>query len=726
MSKPLKIILGIFGGIVLLLIAALLAASMLFDPNSFRGKLALEVNDRFHRELEVGNIKLSVFPWLEVKVSNLRLGNAEGFGQEPFAQVGELAVGVGLLPLVFHHKIEASAITLSGLTLNLQKNAQGQNNWADLAQASKDKDKTQSDDGGDSFALKDVNISGIAISDATVNYSDAQGGKHYSVEHLNLKTGRLKAGKPFDIDLALALTSKAPDAHVELKIGGSVLADADAKTYAISGLKLNADVSGSAVPGGKQTLKLSGDASYDQGQGGGKLSKAALEFAGITIETEISGTGLAGDTPKLSGPIRIKPFKPREVMTQLGMKVPETSDKSALSEASLSTQYDGNFKSAAFSGLTLNLDQTVISGRLSVNDFSTQAIEFALKTDKFDADRYLAPKSDQAQKAAASGDAAAKRAELNAIKLPGDAINALNVNGTLDVGTLKVSGISMSNVRLKLSGTKGSPKQQELSANLYGGQIRATTHVNGRSYAVDTQLQSLNTGPFLKDFLGKDSVSGVGNFKLGVAGNGNTVGELRRTLNGDVSFNLQNGAVKGFNLGQIIRGAQATFAGQPLSAQDNTVQQTDFATLSASGKIVNGILKSDSLDAKSPLFRLAGSGEIDLVNETLNYTAKPTIVESSQGQGGKELDALRGVTIPIQLSGSLYAPQYKLALGDVVRQQASAQLQKQLDAHQDEIQQKLKEKLGGDLGSALSNLLGGNRPKPTTPAEPPPQQKPGS
>jgi AsmA protein len=719
MSKPLKIFLGVAGGLVILLIAALVAAAMLFDANNFRGKMAAEVNDRYHRQLEVGNIKLSVFPWLRIKVSAVKLGNAEGFGKEPFAEVGELDVGVGLLPLIFAQRVQARTISLSGLRLNLEKNAKGENNWSDLAEGDKSKQDEPKDNQG--FALKDIDISGIELKDAALNYSDAQAGKHYSVEHLDLKTGKLKQGKPFDVEIALALASKAPDAQVALKIKGTMLADADSKTYSISDLKLGADLAGGAVPSGKQSITLSGNAEYNQASGSGSFNKGELQAAGITVNIDISGSGLAGDAPKLSGPIKIKTFNPREVLEKLGVKSLDTADKSALKEASLSAQYNGDFKSAALSGLSLSLDQTNIAGNLTLRDFSTQAIDFSLKADKLDADRYLAPKSDKM----ADGPSAAKKAELNGIKIPSDMLNALNLNGTLDVGTLKLSGVTMSNVRLKLSGAKDSPKQQEISANLYGGQIKANTRVNGRSYAVNTQLQGLNTGPFLKDFVGKDSVSGLGNLSLDVTGAGATVGDVRRTLNGAVSFNLQNGSVKGFNLGQVIRNGQALLSGQQTTAKDNAVQQTDFATFSAAGKIVNGILKSDTLDAKSPLLRLSGAGEIDLINETINYVAKPTIVETSQGQGGKELDALRGLTVPIQLSGNLYAPQYQVMVNDVLKQQATAQLQKQLEQHHDEIQQKLKEKLGDDLGSALSNLLGG-RSAPAQPSQPAQQQKPGT
>ncbi|MGH8456199.1 MAG: AsmA family protein, partial [Stenotrophobium sp.] len=663
MSRPFKILLIAAGAIVGLFIIAAIALPLLFNPNNYRKQLTVAASDQIHRDLTLGDIKLSVFPWLRVKVSDVKLGNAPGFGPDPFATAQEMSVGVRLLPLIFDKRVEASAITLDGLHLNLAKNAKGGNNWSDLSQPEKPKPQEKSG-GKSSIELKGINIGGIEIDDANIDYNDAQARKHYAIEHLNFKTGSLSPGKPFDVALSLALSSTAPQALIQLKLDGKVLADTDAKNYTVNGLKLTAGLSGAAVPGGKQEVQLTGDLDYNQAAGTAKFSKGELQAAGLTLNTEISGENLNGDAPKFSGPVSIKPFSPRNIMAKLGMTAPVTSDRNALTAASLSAQLDGSSKSAMLNNLNFKLDQTTLTGNLGLRDFSTQAIVFALKADKLDADGYMAPKSD---KPGVAGNAGGAKSDINSVKIPTGALDALNVNGSVDVGALKISGLNLSDVHLTIAGPKNSAKQQALTARLYGGQLVQSSRIGGgRAVALKTQLQTIDAGPLLKDFLGKDYVSGIGSLTLDLNGSGATVGELRKALDGSVGFNLKNGAVKGFNLGQIIRNAQALMAGQQASAADNTQKETDFASLSASGKIINGVLKSDDLDAKSPVFRLAGAGQVDLANETIDYLAKPTVVESSSGQGGKALGDLRGLTIPIQLSGNLFAPSYKVQLNDLL------------------------------------------------------------
>ncbi|MGH8430658.1 MAG: AsmA family protein, partial [Solimonas sp.] len=244
--------------------------------------------------------------------------------------------------------------------------------------------------------------------------------------------------------------------------------------------------------------------------------------------------------------------------------------------------------------------------------------------------------------------------------------------------------------------------------------------------------------PFLKDLVGKDAVSGLGNLTVSLDSRGNTYGDFKRALNGDLAFRIENGAVKGFNLAQFVRKAQATLGGN-VSYAENAAPQTDFTVFSASAKIINGVLKSDRLDGASPLFRVAGEGQIDLVNETINYLASPTIVNTITGQGGKGLEQLRGITIPIRLSGNMYKPKVSLDLKAALQQQATEKLRENLKGKEDELKARLSDKLGiptqkdgkplgkdelkQELNNKLGDLLFGKKKKPD---EPPAQPQPAA
>lgn len=754
MAKPLKIILLVLGVLLALLLIAATVLTQLFDPNQFRGQISARVGDKTGRPLVLGDISLKVFPWLRVDVADAKLGNAPGFGDEPFAQVRRLGVGVKLLPLLQGGQIEISDLVLDGLVLNLAVDAQGRNNWQDLAESDdKSKEEKQPDDAGEAFDPSRLDIGGMRITDAALRYSDARSAAKYRIEPFNLKTGALRIGQPFDVEMSLQAfddaqkssaaielsTRVTPDADKQLyslgdlvlEVNGKlvpqklsvdgtlkaqVIADLAAKQFKVDGIDLQARAAGESIPGGEQSLSLKTALSFDQAKGQLQLNDVRVQAAGMSIATTLHGEGLNGDAPSISGPLSIAPFSPRELLKTLKIDV-ETADAKALSQASLNGELNAGKFSARLENLKLVLDDTTLSGRLAVRDFATQALEFTLKANALDADRYLPPKADKPDKSGAD------KRDINAIELPTAALDKLNATGTLDVGRLKLNGLSMTDTRLTLSGGR-APRVQQLTAKLYGGSLNlAHRYEPGESQpvlALKTDLTALDAAPFLQDLLGKDYLSGLGTLHLDLSSRGRTVGDLRQALNGVVSFDVRNGAVKGFNLGQILRQGQALLAGQPLAAtaaDANVAKETDFASFSASGKIVDGVLSSDDLAAASPAFRMSGSGKIDLVKETLQYVARPTVVESSEGQGGKGLEQLKGLTIPIRLSGSLFAPKYKLDLDNVVKEKAKAEAEKVIrdklgiPADEGASKQELKQQLNDQLNEKLGDLLFGKKKK---------------
>jgi AsmA protein len=115
------------------------------------------------------------------------------------------------------------------------------------------------------------------------------------------------------------------------------------------------------------------------------------------------------------------------------------------------------------------------------------------------------------------------------------------------------------------------------------------------------------------------------------------------------------------------------------------------------------------LSAKTPLFRLGGSGDINLGESSLDYTARATVVPTLQGQGGPELQELKGLTVPVKLSGPFTAISWKVDLGGLAsnrakeliedkKSQLKADSQKKFDDQKDKLQEQLKGQLKGLFG----------------------------
>ena len=101
---------------------------------------------------------------------------------------------------------------------------------------------------------------------------------------------------------------------------------------------------------------------------------------------------------------------------------------------------------------------------------------------------------------------------------------------------------------------------------------------------------------------------------------------------------------------------------------------------------------------KSPFLRLAGAGDIDIGEGRMDYLAKTSVVSSSSGQGGKDLEYLKGLTIPVRITGPFDALSYKLELSDLAKDMAKAKLDEKKDELKSKAEDKLKSKLKGLFG----------------------------
>ncbi len=195
MGRVLKPLLYAIVGLVALLVIGVIGILLFFDPNDYRENIAAQVKGATGRELVIeGDLEISVYPWLAIEIGRTRLGNGAGFGDEPFASFERASLSIRLIPMLIRRDIEISAADLDALRLNLAVNASGRSNWQDFIDASEaapaapvETLPTEESDGQSGT----LDISSIAVRDASFSYSDAQTGDEFRLTNVNLVTGRV-------------------------------------------------------------------------------------------------------------------------------------------------------------------------------------------------------------------------------------------------------------------------------------------------------------------------------------------------------------------------------------------------------------------------------------------------------------------------------------------------------------------------------------------------------
>ena len=262
-----------------------------------------------------------------------------------------------------------------------------------------------------------------------------------------------------------------------------------------------------------------------------------------------------------------------------------------------------------------------------------------------------------------------------------DGLSALNGQFNFAAGALAFRQYRASDVKLDATLDSGTLRIAKLAGRAWGGTIdgSGSAEAKSRRVAVKLAADGVDVNALLKTVAGKDLLEGTGRVNADVNTAGATVGAMRSALAGNVALHMRDGAVKGVNLARTLRQAKAALSMKADSvSQANAAEKTDFSELSASARIANGVAQSDDLDVKSPFLRIGGAGRFDIGRGTVDYTARAAVVETSKGQEGAELAALKGLTIPVQLSGPFDAITWKIQWSGVAAKALENQLKDKL------------------------------------------------
>jgi len=546
--------------------------------------------------------------------------------------------------------------------------------------------------------------------------------KRFLLDGVKFSVSAKRAGQPLDIAF------EAPK-----------LAITDAK---VSGGKINGEAR--LTEGGRAIHATFSAPSFEGSPQAFKLPSMALDVSvkdkELDAKAAISGA-LAGDIDKLL-------FSSPQLKLALSGKQGETA-----LDGSLTTPFSANFKTglidlsnivAAFTlpnpgggAMKLNaagkagadlgkstlsaqlkgkLDASAFDAKLGMTRFSPAAYTFDIGIDQIDADRYKKKTAGAAQQASNGADKSADKSGEKTPEKPIDlsAFKDLQANGTLRIGALKVENIRASNLRAQLHAGGGKLEINPLNAGLYGGSVAGSlsaTASNAPRFAVRQNLAGIHVGPLLKDAIGKEPIEGRGNVSLDVTTQGGVVEQMKKNLNGTARLELRDGAVHGVNVAQIIRTAKARIGeirgdAPAQTGTGSAGEKTDFSEMTGSFRIANGVAHNEDLSVKSPLIRVGGAGDINLGADHLDYVAKATVVSTLQGQGGPELQALKGLTIPVRLSGPFNAISYRVDFEGLATSLAKQKLDEKKEELRNKAQKALEEQKG-KLGEQLFKGLFG-------------------
>ncbi|OAN18370.1 cell envelope biogenesis protein AsmA [Photobacterium jeanii] len=714
MKKFLYILLGLVL-VVIIGIAALLA---LVDPNQFKPLIAEQVKKNTGRELVInGDIGWRFFPSIGFTLGETEFRNPQGFAEPNLVRFSNAELSVSVMPL-FSQQLDIGNVSLNDARVFIQTRKDGVSNLDGIgaqASAATSADENTAEQQPQSNTPESapsepettpsqespaagwtISLAGVELVNASAVIRDDKTGAMTDVEQLNFSLTRFAPGEwttaAFDVRGKNGELNFSAKGDTELMIAPT-LDGAELKA-----LTLDAQAADKVNKIESVTLTMDqfrvGDWSALTFSAKGEIPDLAFDAKGETrlkLSTDFNLASVEG--------LSLNSDVKGNALPRPEMKIGLTADAT----------YDVAKGLATLSAFTTQVDEIALDGNASFKAAEIPVIRFDVHSDNIDLDAFLG--LDKAAKAEVkkegdstgtagtgtdgSGASSANTAQVDKNKEPDlSALKVLDVAGKVAIDKFKAGNAKVSSVMTELVVNKGVLNLKRFDAKLYDGTInvKATIDANGKlpRYSVTKHIKGVQVKPLLTDVAQFENLAGTGNIDINLSGTGLAEARMRENIAGTVKINFADGAIYGVNVAEMIREARATLKGKKAEYVKEE-RKTDFSSLTSTMKLGKGVLSTNDLHLASPLLRIDGEGSTNLVSEAVDFTIMTSVVESSQGQGGKDIDELKDLTVPIDVNGSWSEPKFALNLKELLKRNSNKELERKAER---EVERGLKKLLG--------------------------------
>jgi AsmA protein len=592
--KAIKWLAGIVVGLIVLVIALLLIVPQFIDIQKYKPEIEKQAEQATGRPFSIGgDLRLSLFPWAVIGLSDLHLGNPPGYKEKDLLYVKSFDVEVKLLPLI-SKEVQVKRFVVDGLKLNMEKNKEGRGNWEGIGKTPgkappappKDTTRKPEETAEGAFPLKALEVGEFAVKNASFLYLDQGTGEKKEISGLTMTLQDVSLDRPIRLMLT-ALLDNQP-----------------------------LSVEGVVGPVGRDL----------------KVAKIPLDLtvkAFKEVNVSLKGNVVTA-TQQFDFGLQVNPFSPRKVFSAMGKPFPvATSDPEAMTKVALQATLKGSPDKVSLSQGVLDLDESKLNFSLNAKEFSKPDLAFDLNLDKINVDRYLPPpppKGAAKEEKAKAAPAATKKTDYAPLR-------KMVVNGTVKVGMLTAMGAKVQDVNLKIIGKNGIFNIDPLTAKVYQGGVSAKSALDVRQdvpkTTVDFQTKGVQAGPLLRDVLKKDLLEGTANADASIQMEGDAPEVIKKTLDGKGQFVFTDGAIKGIDLAGMARNVKGSFG---LAKEGEQKPKTDFSELNAPFTITKGLVNTTGTTMNSPLLRVLATGKANLVDESLDFRVEPKLVGTLKGQ----------------------------------------------------------------------------------------------
>ncbi|MEO1642713.1 MAG: AsmA family protein [Pseudomonadota bacterium] len=458
------------------------------------------------------------------------------------------------------------------------------------------------------------------------------------------------------------------------------------------------------------TADIAGEASSPS------LSNVVFTHRGPLLNADYRGSLSLGGAGALNGRIEANSSDLRGLLTALDV-VPPEGDR--LKDFSVEGNASGTFEGVSLADATLELDDLIANGKVGADLTGARPkVTANLTMQRLDLTPFLG-----------GGDASTQSPsdDWDEAPLALDSLKMLDADLTLTAGSVVLDDITLQDALLTTTLTAG-----RLSAVFRRAEGEPGFRAFDGAWAGDMTLDASGATPsltfnanaegvaaqkLLETLTGFDRLGGSGRVKLDLTSEGNSLKALVSGLDGDFETSLNDGALRGINLAQLVRSTENLTG--ILASGDLTLAslrgvvspeaETDFSAFFGDLKFSNGVATVEDLELTNPVVNVTGRGSINLTDRTVNINLTPRVDRTAQGQGATI--GVSGIAIPVNVSGPWNNLRYGFDTGAV-----RAEL---INRARGRVADEITDRVDGPLGGIIGEVVGGGQrtSRPTTPTD---------
>lgn len=250
-------------------------------------------------------------------------------------------------------------------------------------------------------------------------------------------------------------------------------------------------------------------------------------------------------------------------------------------------------------------------------------------------------------------------------------LNGFNAQLGLKALAVTYRGLAIQNLDLQATNHLGEVQLSKLTGNMGQGTFSLPGTLNSTHQQLQVsfapELTNIQLGDLLRAYNLPQALTGSFSMQGKLGGKGLSLEDFNTNWQGDAQMSMADAHINGLNIQQLVQQAVARSSNR-VQGMDRYQMYSQIQQMQASGKLRNGELSLNNLNAESPMMNFKGEGKVNFAQQQADMNLLVRVTGGWQGDNPL-IATLQKTDIPLRVFGPWKQLNYELNADQILRQQ---------------------------------------------------------